>query len=356
MNITPFNSPFDDTDTATRIDQIVDINGRGDFTSIQQCIDAAPKGNKGTVIYIRKGTYREKLHITRDNITLIGEHADETIITSSTANGMLDQNGRIWATRDSRTVSIDAEYFHACNLTIKNGFDFLKNQKKSPSDPTRILNTQAVALLLSPACHHAELHNINLISYHDTLYILGNDNLFKNVMICGTVDFIFGSGSAFFHRCDIVCRFRDDIKHDEPMGFVCAPSTDINQKLGFVFYHCSLKKENPLVSKGSYGLGRPWHPTTSFPDGTYADPNAIGSAIFITCFMDDHIYGWDIMHGRNHQGRLISFYPEHARFFEYGNYGKGTLSNKKTRRQLSKRQSDSIIQLIFSQHPSFVQN
>lgn len=52
----------------------------------------------------------------------------------------------------------------------------------------------------------------------------------------------------------------------------------------------------------SYGLGRPWHPTTTFEDGRYADPNAIGQTVFLNTSMDDHIYGWDKMSGKDKQG------------------------------------------------------
>lgn len=37
----------------------VDINGKGDFTSVQAAIDSVPKGNnKWIIIHVRKGAYR----------------------------------------------------------------------------------------------------------------------------------------------------------------------------------------------------------------------------------------------------------------------------------------------------------
>lgn len=83
-------------------------------------------------------------------------------------------------------------------------------------------------------------------------------------------------------------------------------------------------------------LGRPWHPTTQFSDGRYADPNAIGKAVFIHSWMDAHITtdGWYAMGGTAKDGTKIPFLPEDARFFEYQNTGPGAKINTK-RRQLT---------------------
>ncbi|MDT9694187.1 hypothetical protein Q5762_38830, partial [Streptomyces sp. P9(2023)] len=86
------------------------------------------------------------------------------------------------------------------------------------------------------------------------------------------------------------------------------------QSFGLVFKDCRLKKETDVPAK-SYALGRPWHPTTTFADGRYADPNAVGHAVFINCEMDDHIYGWDKMSGKDIDQQTIWFYPEDSRFW-----------------------------------------
>jgi len=64
-------------------DIVVDINGTGDFTSIQAAFNAVPAGTP-TIIYVKKGLYdKEKLIIpaNKTNITLIGESRTETIIS-----------------------------------------------------------------------------------------------------------------------------------------------------------------------------------------------------------------------------------------------------------------------------------
>jgi len=118
-----------------------------------------------------------------------------------------------------------------------------------------------------------------------------------------------------------LARRRDDVAEGE-WGYITAPSTPITQRFGLVFKACRLEKE-PGVPAGSYALGRPWHPTTTFADGRYADPNAIGHAAFLHCQIGDHIYGWDRMSGRDVRQQLIWFHPQDSRFWEYANQGCG---------------------------------
>ncbi len=61
---------------------IVSKDGSGDFKTIQAAINSVPETNdKEVEIFIKKGTYKEKLSIIVPYITLKGEKAEETIIT-----------------------------------------------------------------------------------------------------------------------------------------------------------------------------------------------------------------------------------------------------------------------------------
>lgn len=302
----------------------VALDGTADYASIQQAIDHAPASDTPYVIYIRNGVYHEKLHITRPNLYLIGEDRAKTIITATTANSMLDENGKNFGTFGSRTVSVDATDFSARSLTIENGFDYPANQAKSEDDPTRQRGTQAVALLIANNGDRAQFKDVNLTSYQDTLYLRAGRSYFEQSRISGTVDFIFGHGTALIENSEIVARYRGDTQPGEPLGYLTAPATNIDTAFGLVFKHCRLSKE-ANVAANSYALGRPWHPTTEFADGRYADPNAIGHSAFIDCQMDDHIFGWDKMSGKDIHGEKIWFYPQDSRFWEYANTGSGAL-------------------------------
>ncbi|MBF9003228.1 pectinesterase family protein [Vibrio nitrifigilis] len=315
----------------------VAADGSADYSSIQAALDNAPNDQSDYVVYIHDGVYHEKLNITRPNTYLIGQNRDKTIITATTANGMLQPNGKKFGTFGSRTVAIDADGVKIRSLTIANGFDFNANQAKSDQDQSKVKNTQAVALLVSNHADKAELKDVNLVGYQDTLYLRAGRSFIDQSQISGNIDFIFGLGTALIKDSNIVARNRNDVAAGEPYGYITAPATNINDPFGIVFKHCRLTKESG-VPANSYGLGRPWHPTTTFKDGRYADPNAVGNTTFINCDMDDHIYGWDKMSGHDKNNHTIWFYPQQSRFWEFGNRGPGA-KVATARPQLTTRQA-----------------
>ncbi len=82
------------------------------------------------------------------------------------------------------------------------------------------------------------------------------------------------------------------------------------------------------MAPASVVLGRPWHP--------FGDPDAVGSAVFVDCWMDDHIgpKGWDRMGMTDSTGAQRVWEPESARFFEYRTTGPGAVASP-TRRVLA---------------------
>ena len=189
----------------------------GDYKTIQEALKNAPKDNSLYTIYIKNGTYNERLNIERPNIYLIGENRDHTIITATTASGTLKPDGSNWGTTGSRTMNINAENFTARSLTIANGFDFPANQIKVDGDPTKIQSTQAVALLISNQANHSQFKNVSLVGYQDTLYIKSPMNYFDQSRISGHVDFIFGYGGALIENSNIVARNRNDVANGESL-------------------------------------------------------------------------------------------------------------------------------------------
>lgn len=320
--------------TWTLFDVIVDGNGSGDFTTIQDALNAAPQDDSDYVIFLKNGVYSERLHITRPNVHLLGESRQHTIISGGCANGHIRQDGKIPGTYGSRTVNVDSVGFRATSLTIQNRFDYIANEKKSDLDPTKLKHTQAVALLIGKHGDRAQFKDVSLDSYHDTLYVSAGRSYFDHCVITGHVDFIFGGGCALFHHCEVRARQRLDAPDDEPMGFIAAPCTHISQPFGLVFEFCQFTKEANVPAQ-SYALGRPWHPTTQFNDGFYADPNAIGHCAYLHCEFDDHLAGWEKMGGRSIDGETQWFFPEDARFWEYQNQQKGHLRQPKTPYKLS---------------------
>ena len=75
---------------------------------------------------------------------------------------------------------------------------------------------------------------------------------FEDCLIEGTVDFIFGCGDALFENCEI--RSLWDARD---VGYVAAPSHELQQQEGFRFRNCRFTCEDG-VTPGSIFLARPW--------------------------------------------------------------------------------------------------
>ena len=302
------------------------ISGIPTYRTIGDALMQMPlNGGARAVVFVRNGRYREKLTVDRPRVTLLGESRDGTVLTYDAAADTPSPGGGTYGTRGSFTLRIQAPDFRAENMTIENAFDYPTNVAKPDGDPTKLRNQQAVALMLDTGSDRATFVNVRISGYQDTLFPNAGRSYFYKCEILGHVDFIFGAGQAVFDSCDIVSRDRGSTTNN---GYVTAPSTSITQPYGFLFIHSRLLKERPSMAPNSVTLGRPWHP--------FADPEAVGSAVYIDCWMDDHIgaKGWDRMSSVDSTGTRIWYEPSSARFFEYGTRGPGAVPSP-TRRVLS---------------------
>ena len=313
------------------------------FTSIQAALDSAPNNSiKPYRIFIASGNYYEKIVIAKPNIHLIGENKNNTRLHYDAYAGQQSTDigatkGQIWGTSGSGTLIIRAADIQLHHITIENSFDFIGNDALADNDPNRVANTQAVALHLDNGSDRFLARHVRLLGNQDTLFVNAGRSWFDRVFIAGNIDFIFGRGNALFTQSEIHTTGRG--KPANPHAFLAAPSTNIADEFGLTFIDCTLTRA-ASVPDNSVPLGRPWHPTTQFADGRYADPNAIGKAVFINSWMDAHITtdGWYSMGGTAKDGNKIVFMPEDARFFEFNSHGPGVTINHK-RRQLTNEEA-----------------
>lgn len=235
-------------------DIVVDINGTGNFTSIQAAFDAAPVGTP-TIIYVKRGLYdKEKLIIpaNKTNITLIGESREETIISYDIYNcndggdGLCPDNKvALWASntnlvRTAATLTIMANDFRAENITIRN--------TAGPVGQAQAITLQADRNVFI---------NCNILAYQDTIYFWTAETsraYFKSCVILGRTDYIYGRGVGVFNECEI---------RSYGGAWITAPSTEATQTYGFVFYKCNLTYQPNSPRNGDDGVkikfGRPWH-------------------------------------------------------------------------------------------------
>jgi pectinesterase len=306
------------------------VAGAPVYRSLGAALDGLPvNGAQRATVLIRKGRYREKLTIDRPRVTLVGEHRDSTVLTYDAAAGHRTPTGGTWGTRGSYTLRIVAPDFRAERLTIENAFDYPANQRKAADDPTRLRDAQAVALMLDLGSDRAAFVDVRILGHQDTLFPNAGRSWFHRCVVAGSVDFIFGAGQAVFDACEIVSRDRGSRTNN---GYVTAPSTPTDAPHGFLFWRSRLTKEHAAMAPASVTLGRPWHP--------FADPDAVGSAVFVDCWMDDHVgaKGWDRMSMIDSTGTRVWWEPQSARFFEFGSRGPGAVASP-TRRTLTRAQA-----------------
>lgn len=314
---------------------IGDGTGNSQFNSIQAAVDAAPASG-GWTIAIAPGTYNELVVIDKPGIRLIGAGAEHTRIAFLRYAGQPRSPGSNLnlGTFRSAIVQITAPDVSLIDLTVENTFDFLTNDGLSSDDPNRVRGTQAVALRIAEDADRTVLQRVRLLGYQDTLYADAGRIYVSGGEVRGNVDFIFGKGNAVFDGVDIISRPRGVAM--PTTGYVTAPSTLLDNEYGLTFINCRFLRELNVPDE-SVPLGRPWHPTTTFEDGRYANPYAVGKTTIINSFMDAHITttGWDSMGGTAKDGSRKRFDPiDDARFSESGSYGPGAAINN-ARPQLS---------------------
>ena len=169
-----------------------------------------------------------------------------------------------------------------------------------------------------------------LLGYQDTLFANGKRAHIIDSLIAGNIDFIFGNGQLLIERSEIRSRIRAAPADGSGFqSFIAAPSTLLDNPVGIVISRSRLTREAG-VPDGVVGLARPWHPTTRFVDGRYANPRAVGQVSFLNCYMDAHIArdGWATMNGTARDGTMTDvFRPQDSRFLERGSYGPGAHRN-----------------------------
>lgn len=301
------------------------VDGVATYRTLGAALRAAPPGEAPYVVHLRAGRYREKVAIDRPAVRLVGDGRHRTVLTWADASGTPAPNGGTLGTRGSWTLRVAAPDFRAAHLTVENAFDYDANARLPEGDPRRLRDTQGLALALVGASDRTVLDDVALRGHQDTFYANAGRAYVRGSEISGNVDFIFGAAQIVFDSCDVISLDRGDTSNN---GFVAAPSTDAAAPVGFLFVRSRLRKERSTMAAGSVALGRPWHPS--------ATPLAVSSAVFLDCWMDDHIgaRGWDRMSSVDSTTRVrYWFEPMNARFFEAGTTGPGAVVSP-TRRVL----------------------
>lgn len=285
------------------------------------------------VLHIGAGVYREKLVITRPNLTLLGEgdRREDVILVYGDAALDTMPEGDKRGTFRTASVRIDTHDFTAKHLTFQNDAGYGHTVG------------QALALYVDGDRNYFE--DCCLLGSQDTLFTaplplkeaqpggfkgpgeflprISGRHCYKDCYIRGDVDFIFGGAVAWFENCIIFSGFPLDRKAAPPTdphrsdstgspqdqkaeempvrnaiyGYVTAASTPREQKYGYVFHNCSLESDCP---PHTVLLGRPWREWAK--------------TVFLNCRLGEHIHptgwnDWNKPHGHFYYGEYKSYGP-----------------------------------------------
>lgn len=142
-------------------------------------------------------------------------------------------------------AAVVGEGFMAQDMTIEN-----------TAGPT---GNQAVALLVQS--DKSVFYRCNISGYQDTLYAKIGRQFYRECVIYGTIDFIFGRATALFQNCNIYAR--NPLPHQTTITFTAQGRNSTLLNNGFSIHNCTLtatpelELESTRLNISSY-LGRPW--------------------------------------------------------------------------------------------------
>ncbi len=200
-------------------------------------------GQAPTIILLRMEEFHERVVVNKDNVRIIGEARDRTVITAKGCAKDLNPDGTERGTFLSATFMVTGNNVEVENLTIRN----------DAGDGHDV--GQAVAVYA--ARDRGVWRNVRMITHQDTLFCgplmkkvvdfiaprqayaeyvesVGDSPLthsrqyFEDCFIQGDVDFIFGPYRCWFERCTLFMNARGGLytaantPEEQPYGLVNA--------------------------------------------------------------------------------------------------------------------------------------
>ncbi|XP_021750216.1 pectinesterase-like [Chenopodium quinoa] len=218
---------------------VVANDGSGNYTTIGEAVKMAPNMSMSRyVIKIKAGIYKENLEVPRNkmNVMFFGSGLNSTVISGN--RSIVDG----YSTFTSATLTVIGDRFLARDLTVEN--------TASPE------MYQAVAIRVTS---NSAFFRCNFTSNQDTLYAHSLRQFYRECIIQGTIDFIFGNAAAIFHNCQILAR---KPIYGQSNMITAQSREDPNQNTGFSLSNCTISAapDFPLPDRRrSYTfLGRPW--------------------------------------------------------------------------------------------------
>lgn len=262
------------------------------FPNITAALNALPNDSQAKTIMISAGTYIEQLSITRNGkVTLVGatnytNDYTQNTVTVEISNGQLTSAGL-----DETTPVINAKKTNDNSGLAAYNINFINTYPKTA-------NTAALAGDFYGAS--IALYGCAFVGFQDTLLANKGTQVFSNSYIEGSIDFVWGYATAFFHQCMIVSN--------TPGACISAQSRSSATAVGgYVFDTCYVTYKASTYGS-SFGLSYLGRPYSNF-----------SIAVYTNSYIDKHINsaGWSVWQTNNPQTNGVTF-------GEYNNVGPGS--------------------------------
>ena len=285
------------------------------YKTVSEAVEAASLMKKGgnartdadrVIIHIAPGTYREQIIVNTPYVSFVNDTDEEVLLTwyygigymyySADANGFYnaenaydkyEKNGGTDKDVSRWGCSVrlyGATGFRAEGITFENSFnryitdeeiedgvepDRSENSKNFARNygsdvKSRAATERAAAVVIENNTSNLEFYNCKFYSSQDTLYTSGGPAYFKNCLIEGQTDYIYGSGSCVFDACELSWK---GYSVGAQGGYITANSprttgdgdakVRADDDLGYLFRNCTVTANTGLPVVAGY-FGRPW--------------------------------------------------------------------------------------------------
>lgn len=304
------------------------------YETVQEAINACQAMNPSSeaqriTIHIASGTYREQVSIQVPYITLINDEPEngDAVLTwyygigyqyySIGEDGYYDEDRAYdQYTKNSPAkwgvatlIKSDSIYFRAENIVFESSFNreitqeeledgvepdgtTINFERTEDADVTSKAATERAAAIAVEA-NYAEFYNCKFLSSQDTLYTANETHgYFKDCLIEGNTDYIYGGGDYVFDGCTLSTYGYTDKGSG---AYITASRNPV--QYGYLFNDCTITSvEGRIVDPGYFG--RPWgqDANVTFYNTTLENANLITPE------------GWTSMSGNS---------PENASYKEY---------------------------------------
>lgn len=220
----------------------------GDAKSFSTTLEIVNAANAATdaprsYIFLPDGAYdlgdKCLTQISGNNISIIGESMDKTIIVNKPAI----ENEGIGTTA---TLLNTSNNLYMQDVTLQNALEYYKSGSAGRAVCLQDRGTQTIC------------KNVKMLSYQDTYYSNEPNGkgqfYFEDSEIHGTVDYVCGGGDVYFNRVLFVNESR---KEGEKYGEDVIAAPNSKSEWGYIFKDCTIENK-----AANFSLGRSWNNIT----------------------------------------------------------------------------------------------